>query len=251
MFSRLLDALGLLLPGKRLPRRDSRVVVVPLESLTFRFTSKPVLGTCPVLNISTNGLGLLRARGQLFPGPGEVLRGVLVFPNREVDVEIKIVHLGPMIVGCQFIDLSENGLKQVEAYFAAELSGMGLTAVNPAILKKEPLGKPRLYRGRNNCELFFVEHKGKVIRFELSFFGNFIEGNSDGRVRFGYLEDDDRGSKARYKGTTLVRLVSGMPRETVDAACRLVDHVTELEPELRDQIIGAIGQALVVDLRGR
>lgn len=212
--------------------RAARIPIEPLSGVSF--------SGFDVVNLSEDGVGLSNTLLIAPPEVGEVLSGSLTLPSARFPVELKVAFVSRSAIGCAFVG-EFSGLKsEIQRHFKIQLSALQLIEVNPEILKEEKDGKARLFRGQNNCELFFVEDAGKIARFQLSFFGNYVEGGAGLRTRFGFLSAGIETDKPKYKGSSLVRLVPELSPEVLKSASTFLDHIPELSAAQRAEIRKAI-----------
>lgn len=218
--------------------RASRVRLMPLHDVYFRpmgETGEPVV----VANLSSTGMGLVREVGRFWPQPQAVVQGEVIMPNGAYQVQAKVVRSTPTIVGCAFLNTPTALFDAIQEYFKVELSALQLAEVNPEILKEETDGTPKLYRSSKNCELFFVESEGRIVRFQLSFLGHFFEGARGQPLKYGFIHGDDK-EKPKYKGSSLVRFTSNVPNDVLDAATKFILNVQGLPKNHRETIERAL-----------
>lgn len=227
-------------PTKDFVPRATRVQVIPIHGVTLKILSGENSDkTLALSNISASGLGANPHQGMPLPRKGELLQATVLFPSARYPVKIRIAHSSELAMGCAFIEEFSILKNEILHYFNVELAAKELVEVNSDILKGEPDGAPRLFRGRNNCELFLVEHEGKIVRFQLSFFGNYIEGGEGLKTKLGFLSST-QNEKPKYKGSSIVRLVSELSPEIIHNAMKFVDNIKMLSTEQREIICIAI-----------
>ncbi|MBI3554987.1 MAG: hypothetical protein HY074_01835 [Deltaproteobacteria bacterium] len=202
----------------RVPR-GPRLEIHPLSGILFSLEDPryPRIDF-EVVNLSEDGIGLCNAPVIKRPSAGSRLSGTMVLPGGRCKTELVVVHASATTIGCSFPQSS--GIRtQVQQLFALELSAMNLIEVPAGEVKATADGTVRRFRSRNNCELIFVEQDQAIVRFQLSFFGNYIEGGAGLKTKFGFLT-----------ATSLVRLVPALSSEVLKSARRFLDHVPQLSP---------------------
>lgn len=240
MFKRIKNKLGLGRSSKPFVERPVRLHIDPFLEVKYRVIERGMpeleLG---VANLSITGLSFYPAiELDRLIKRNTTFFGQLVLPTARFPLELKIVHTDNGVVGCAFQGEYSQVQNEIRRFFAHEIAALEMVEVKREILKDEPDGDPRLFRGRNNCELFLVEKNGQLVRFQLSIFGNYIEGGKGLRTRVGTLVPESQRNK--YKGSTLVRLVSELPPEMKDAALKFIDHVPTLGQVEREIIRAAV-----------
>ena len=222
--------------SKTTAERHTRVQVVPFYDVTLNVLdqgkSEKIL---KVANLSASGVGAIPEAGMQLPNKGDRMTGSMVFPDGKFPVTMKVAHASDLAIGCAFVEEFTNLKNEILRYFSVELAAKELVEVNADILKSEPDGAPRLFRGRKNCELFLVENDGKIVRFQLSLFGNYIEGGEGLKTKLGFLASA-QDEKPKYKGTSLVRLVSEFSPEILSNATKYVENIQALSSEQREII---------------
>lgn len=221
--------------------RSARVSVFPVYDVYFQ-AAIGNRGADVVVNVSTSGMGLLRVSGRFWPEPHAVVFGHVMLHGKHVAVQTKIVRATSSIIGCSFVGDTTLLAQALEEYFSVELSAVHLSEVNPEILKTELDGRGRLFRSKQNCELYLVERDAQLIRFQMSFLGNYLEGSYDEALKFGHVHGDER-EKPKYEGSSLVRYVSDIPSEILTAAEKFVSNVPGLEKTHRHAIASLIAKA--------
>lgn len=241
LFAKFLSILGLD-PRRVDSSRASRVPLSPLHDIRISAHLPELAEPLTVANISTTGIGIIKAGDGHWPKVGETFKATVGIGPDEYTVALKTVHNTGKVLGAAFIAASPDLKQSIEHYFAAELTGLSFIEVNQNSLKAEEDGTPHWYRGRGNGSLYFVEDGGTVRRFTMTFFGSHIEGERGKGSRFGHIVDDDPGTEgedghAQHKASSLVRLSSGaLPPELEHMALRMLEQVANLSPSQKTQI---------------
>jgi len=194
-------------------------------------------------NISSGGLALLKSDLDVQLTMGEVIRGRLLIDEQSFEVEIKIVRQSEHILGAQFLVPSYDLQKAIKTYFQVELGAMSMSSMRPELLKEDPDGTPYFYYGKNDCELYVVLKDGQLRRFEMSFFGHYIEGGPGLKARHGVIQDFDKNEDdIKFKGSRLVAQSASPREETKELALRFLEAIQALSPEIREQLRNALKQ---------
>jgi hypothetical protein len=198
-------------------------------------------GLAPKLaNISLTGVGFLKATASGWPGVGAELPGRLRLFDRSFDVSIRVIHYTGLIAGCAFQGKLLELQRAIREFFKMELAALNMVKAPADVLQAVPDGLPMWFGGRNNCELFLVLDRSdphSIIRFQLSFFGNFIEGGRDAATRYGVVVREEEKGSPQYKGSDLVRWQNRFPSEMNAAIERFLQHILELEDSAREQLV--------------
>jgi len=217
--------------------RAPRVQLGALHHISFHQKEPPVSTPLQLANLSTSGVGFMKSSSTTWPSTGSILKGDFLVAGSEIATSLQIVHISAKIVGCRIIENNAEVERMVNDYFNLELSAVRLIPVNPAILKSEPDGKPQWFKGENNCELYVVEKEQRLVRYNLSFFGNYIEGSPRTALKYGHIvEDEELKEGPKYKGSSIVRLVSDLPVEIIDLSLKFLTNIESLDKGILEEI---------------
>jgi hypothetical protein len=218
-----------------LRRKHARVKLVPLHAVNFELgDGAKKIG---LSNLSISGMGLFTEN--LPPGlkSDDLIEGKLSCGTQSAKINARVVHVGKQITGCQFVGHDAEVNKLVQSYFSLELSALTMISVKTELLQEDPDGTPHWIHGKNNCELFFVSQGSRVVRFNLTFFGNYIEGSEGAKAKYGQImEDDDGLGKPRHKSSALIRWDAQLAAQLEPYALRFLSSVPHLEEEYREAL---------------
>jgi hypothetical protein len=122
---------------------------------------------------------------------------------------------------------------------------LNLIEMKPEMLKQEEDGQPRFFHGSGH-ELFWVERPGSgqepdVVRFHLTFLGNYIEGEKGKPLLWGMVVQPEEKGKAAYKGSDIVqRSTQPIPADMVEAAKRFVGSIHQAPAGAKKAILMAL-----------
>lgn len=222
--------------------RGPRVELHPLINVFFKRADWAGKPPHLLANFSRNGVGVIRNAMDEWPGLGETVDGHLLINGTEHALSFAIAHVAKGVIGGKVIGDATLALREIAKAFPVEVAAAQMTEVNPKILKPEGEGTPRLFRNPESCELFLIADGPRVKRFELSFFGNYIEGSESARTKVGFLWNDEPAAKPQHKGSSTVRLSSRLSPETIEIALRLIAMVPGLENAHRQWIRETISE---------
>ncbi|MBK9519965.1 MAG: hypothetical protein IPO09_22100 [Anaeromyxobacter sp.] len=222
-------------PAAPEPRRAAlRVRVEPLHDISFGWTGDGPPVDVPVANLSATGMALLRGILPEPSGAAPTFAGLLGLGQRRLPVVLGLVHVSHDVVGCCFVDPGRALVDAINAHLAAELSALEMAPVEADRLPRQDQGAAHWFHGRENCELYYVEQEGVLLRFHLSFLGNFLEGGADQPVRFGVLTRDRALDTERPGDVHWFRMINA---EQLATTIRFVSGIPGLEPGHRDAIL--------------
>lgn len=209
-------------------RKHPRVKLVALHAVSFELADTNQ--KCELANLSISGMGLFTGKPGLELKNDDLIEGYLICGTQKAKVSARVVYVGKPITGCQFVGHDAEVNKLIQSYFSLELSALTMISVKPELLQEDPDGTPHWIHGKNNCELFFISRGDEVIRFNLTFFGNYIEGGKLMKPKYGQImEEDDGLGKPRHKSSALIRWDSELAAQLEPYAHRFLASVPHLE----------------------
>ena len=221
--------------------RSPRIRVIPLHDIYFKCDAPVQSGTVPILNLSITGLGMVNEKTVAWPVVGSELKGSLQIGTDSFPVSGQVVYLADHIIGVRFLDGSEGLKGRILRYLVAEFSAVKMTEVKKEMLAAEGDGEPHFLVGQNQCELFYVQNKSAVVWFQLTFMGNYIECERDGKLREGIFEEENRKS---YKGSTVIKSLRPLSSSMAELALKFVANIQNLDVMVKAQIDSRIEACL-------
>jgi hypothetical protein len=82
-----------------------------------------------------------------------------------------------------------------------------------------------------------------VLRFSLSFFGNYFEWNAGSELKFGHFLTDMSTEGVAYSASDPIQWEKDVPREMGEAAVKFVENIASLERMHRTYLIDQIRTA--------
>lgn len=218
--------------------RSDRICIHPLRQIYFRRNLDGL--ALEIGNLTMSGVGLVYIDDLAEPQKGAILEGCFLFERIEYPVILKVIHHTGRILGCSF----QGDLSQLSEFFSRylsfELEGIRLEQVNPAVLKQERIGTPQWFKGNDQSELFFVEDEGHIVRFELSFLGNYLEWQENKHVRHGLVVRDEDIGKSKHKASELI-VWKDSSEEITELARRFVMNIRDLSEKNKSELVRILG----------
>ncbi len=210
------------------------------------FVARADQGAFGIYNLSLGGMALgVRPGAIATPGLDAVLEGQLRIHDVEYPVSLKISHISPQMVGGPFVSTPPHFRERLLSQLSAEFEAAHISPIRTELLKPEDDGRPIFFCGSDGTELKVVERDGRIVRFHMGFLGMYIEGDGEGRVQYGLINEDNRsGNKPAFKGATLISRPMPYTAETQVLAARFVVYVEGLEPRLREQLLKLLANAV-------
>lgn len=230
------------LPPTAITKRAPRITLVPLQHTSFDLHEPFSCAEITVSNISSTGIGLFTEKVTNWPPPDTLIKGSLHLQDRQLDLQLKIIHSNANIAGCCFLNLPDNFGNTLHHYFQIELAAMKISKIAKKYLKEESDGEAHWFRGSDNCELFLVISADKIIRFTISFFGNLIEYRDAKTLRYSRIDHEE--NELKMKGSDLISRETSVPKEIGESSMKFVMNIKELSGSHRDFICRAIKETV-------
>lgn len=240
-------------------RRAPRVSLTPLHRIVFIEKARGV--KAHLTNISTTGFAVLRSDIESSTGSssgsssglsqeseakwtlGETHSGAIAIEKNEFEVELRVRHLSSVLAGCEFTGTENITLKRaIEVYLRIEILALTLRKVNDAYIKPDPRGKSHWYTDGRQNEVFIVVDEEGVVSFNMSFLGNYVEGNRGQAPRVGSLSDEGITEKGQ-KGSTLIEVSRRPTGNTLNLALTFIRNIDQLPYDVREEIAGNLSQS--------
>jgi hypothetical protein len=215
-------------------RKHHRVKLLPLHAVRFELDGEEKgveLG-----NLSVSGMGLYTSDLPSGIKSGDLIQGCLVSSQDRVQVQAKVVYVSRSVTGCQFVEHDTQVNRWVQSYFNLEITALNMISVNPTLLQEDPEGTPHWIHGKNNCELFFISNGDRVVRFNLTFFGNYVEGGEGVKPKYGQIIEEDGIGKPRHKSAALIRWDASIAEQLEIYATRFLSAIPHLDEVHRKEI---------------
>ena len=213
-------------PAPSYLQRSPRVRLPDVDAATFVADGREY----PIRNLSESGLALV---GEGLP---DEVSGQITVGGDGTPVKLKVVRRRGSDLGLLILDGASGVRALLRRVFADEFRALEMTEVDSSHQKAVDLGQPKWFYAPGNYELFFVEHEGKILRFEIEWNGQVLV-YSAGSLRFGVV---DLAAQARSEGgharSELVKWAQEVSPETKRKALRLVENVNGLDVSTRKQL---------------
>lgn len=226
--------------------RAPRITITPLHNISFHLREPFELPDIKVGNISSTGIGFLRDTMSEELKDIDIFKGDLVHHGNDSKIETRNVHCTPKILGCAFLRNFDAVKGVIHRYFNLELAAMDLAKVSHNVLKKVPDGTPHWFQKRGDCELYYVEDGAEIVRFNLTFFGNYIEFERGKELVYGRIVDEepeDQDEPRRYGFNEFVLAEPAIPPDVVVGAVNFVMNIEGLSSEYEKFICGLLSRA--------
>ena len=217
------------------------MALTPLHRVEFVMVGGQLNGPVGVVNVSADGIGLLK-HGLEHVAVGDSLKGELRIGGTRFPIAALVRHTSGSLIGCRIEDSSDALSRAIDDYFRIEMLGLKLRQMNSDILKKDPLGAATWFSDGGLNELYFVESEGRIARFHMTLFGQYIEGGDGRSVRTGQVVDDAADGLSGFrKGSPMVEIVNESSRKVLELGRQLLRNIDGLKPEIRDAIEAQLG----------
>jgi hypothetical protein len=216
--------------------REPRVTLNENHRISFIVLS-PSERSIKLANISSNGLGAYRSDF----GPianvkeGDEIKGRLHVDQEVFDVTARIRHVTAQMIGCMLASNGPDLKRAIENYLRLEILGLRLNQVDEAYLKPDPDGQVTWYTDGRHNEVYCVRDSTGIVKFHLTFIGNYIEGGRGRPIVCGYVKDG-AANEPGHKGSSLVEESSVPAPEMLNLARSLVQNIEKMPADLKVEI---------------
>ena len=107
----------------------------------------------PVHNISLYGLAVSLEDNEV-PAIDAEIKCQLQFKDKAIDVKIKVVYANKNFMGLSVLEGKEEFNQNLNLLFKAELDGLEMRQIDPSKLNPRKAGKPYVFYGNEDHELF-------------------------------------------------------------------------------------------------
>lgn len=226
-----------------LTSRDKRIRILPLHEILFTLDDSSE--KIELVNLSITGAGLLKESREEWPPVGSVLSGEFTYRKTRYPVEMHIKHINSNIIGCDFSETHRDSMRKlVTSYFDIELNALQLVKIDSQYIKQRYDGESSWFRGADNCEIFLVENENNIIYFNMSFFGNYIEGGEDKSISVSNVIDDDGEGKISTKKSDLVQQIDDSSSEILTHALKFVANANALTARQKSSLNNLLSKSL-------
>ncbi len=212
---------------RKYKKRKSRILIRKFHSV--QLTSDSNSNIFEVVNVSSSGMGLVLQNNNTLT-LGEEVDAKFKLGKFNISIKFIVSRIGKKLIGIQIIENNIQYENILRAYFISEVKGMGLTKVNTNILKAATEGKPTLYYGDGDNELYYIVNADKINFLQITYRGYVIRfGHND--LSCGKIISDAPADKLAYKGSSLVDMSIEFPDGMLDEFNRFIHSIYDLPRE--------------------
>lgn len=233
-------------------RSEPRFRVLPLHRISFEarlgldLSDPSKLSKIPVVNLSTQGIGLLFDRG---PVPSKKRFDCkITIDDREFVTQIEVRHQTQSTLGCSFVDpaSSSANLNQViHQYLQVEMQGIRLVKIDETRLAADARGETHWYNDGSHNEIYFITNLGHVVYFHLTCLGLYIEGGEREHIRTGRVSIKPVNQGIRgYTSANLVDSDPNVSHESLLLGMRLIESAQTIPDQARIEMLSILNTAL-------
>lgn len=189
----------------------------------------------PLRNISETGIAIA-TKGEALESP---LVGEISMAGEKVATELEVVRRGEKELGLKITKGAPELRALFRRIFADEIQALQMSEVDSSRQKEILVGQPRWFYAPGNYELFYVEHKNEISRFELEWNGNVLAYSSEG-LRFGTIDREIR-EEVSHARSSVVNWMAKVDPDQKQKALRLLENIPGLSVEYKGQMQRLLG----------
>ena len=222
-------------------KRPMRIKILPQHKLLF-ITNKNVPSlNYTIENISATGIAFVANSNTTPINKTDLIQGQLIIDNDVFDIVVEIMHVSSNFIGCKFIKTPAHFKAKLSYYFYHELLASTLYSIKSDKLNVDPDGDQVFLMGEDNCELYYVKQENKLIKFNLTIMGNYIEVDKNKNFFFGNIvEDESSEGLNKYKGSSLIQKDPSYNLEVKNNIIKFINNVDELPQNFRNEMVELI-----------
>lgn len=156
-------------------------------------------------DISVDGLGIRRASFLKVPSLKSTLRGELIYEQKKIALELKVVRVGTSTIGASFLSHSDELDTLIGDLIVQERDALRLLTVNQQI-REYFTTEEAWWHATGGNELLVLSKEGHVTRFYFLLKDFYIEGKSFGELKGAALTDDGRATDELSSEIPAIRL---------------------------------------------
>lgn len=195
--------------------------VQPKDSATFI--------NYPVLNLSVSGLAFSHEGPSKTFKIGDKIKVELEVYGKNKEVfDVEIVRFQGSMVGAQVKSNEVQYRAMIQKYFDNEITALSPMKLPDSAIMEEKDGYPLYFHGKS-CEFYIVVLHDKLVRFELTYFGNIIRMEKNQKVITGYNSSNEKGEIEFIEQ-------GGISSEITQNVLRLISITPGISPVIKEQI---------------
>jgi hypothetical protein len=199
-----------------MPSDESDQAIVKFESSDEQF---------PIYDLSMDGLAF--SIDDLYPFErGQILKGVVILAGIDIPVEVEVMHVRELSIGCRMVAPPGTWAKTVRDYLDPMHVAKRLREVAPEYVKQQGDDglNTRWFQGGPACDVYLWENtEGELKHVQVCYLNLVLDWQTEKGMRTGRIEEQNahEGWGTAYK-TDLFKLSSPPEQETVSLVSKLV-----------------------------
>lgn len=189
-----------------------------------------------IINISTSGVALAHSCFEHWPNTGSQLKGSLLISENSFPLALQIIHFTKEIVGCAYVEPTKTLVQAIEKHLLVEMNALKMNPMDTSQLTPLEDEQAHWFHGEH-CDLFYTLRNQQILRFNVVFFGNYIEGGTDRPIRFGVVSEAKDFSTDNSKS---IRWLQTLNAHQLESIIRMIQNIPTLAPSHREAILKLI-----------
>jgi hypothetical protein len=220
------------------PRQHPRVRILKFHDVELKSESGVLF---EIANLSVGGIGVCKFAPEILV-KDRVTSLSLRLGERTFLLRARVAYVREGFAGLEFLAPPSELLLSIRKQFELELGSLKMTEIRSDLLKQDPLGSTRCWMGDRNCEfLVVISPSGELVRYQVSFFGNVVQGAPGMTPRVEQIADEDeRDRGAGYRSSTVVKRSDRSVEELMPELARFIEQIDGLDAQIRDQVLGSL-----------
>ena len=227
--------------SKTIIPRPTRIALSNLLKIVFVLL--PSKREIRPLNISIEGIGLdINTVPKDLLYAGGILAGEVKIAGKAFPSKVLIRHITGGIVGCTFVEKTQDLENSLKEYLSYELQAIKLTKLDPAKLPTNGGGRQICLRDENSNEIFVRYTDSELTHFHITFLGMYIEGGEKAKVFTGILVEPDGASAEaqEHNSSKSIKIFDQLDHKLIPLALRFCSVAPELPQDTKNKILSIL-----------
>ena len=218
-----------------------RIKILPQHNLQFKPKNNISNIDYKLENISSTGLAFMAGTHDNLIEKGHIVECQLIIDDIVFEIAVEVMYISQALIGCKFVKSPPHFKAKLSYYFYHELLASTLYPIKSEKLNPDPDGDQVFLMGEDNCELYYVKQENKLVKFNLTIMGNYIEVDKNKNFFFGNIvEDESSEGLNKYKGSNIIQKDPHYTQEVKNNIIKFINNVDELPQDFRSEMVKLI-----------
>jgi hypothetical protein len=226
--------------------RAMRIKLNPIHQIKFESTTLHPIQYLAISNISSTGVAFLSDSFSPLPDKGFAIKGNLIIEDDSFEITLEVIHVSEFEVGCKFKSIAKQCIAKITKYFFYEFLATKLSPISTGHLKPDYDGDAVCFMGEDCCELYYVKKGSRLIKFNITILGNYVEVDKNKSIRMGSVVNDvvPVAGLRKHKGSILIQETRDSSPEVKDNVIRFLSNVRGVPDGHKNEMIDLVKKCI-------